>query len=74
MQAYPAMEYRFTPERITVTTDDVVCFAWSGEKKSILVCEQIVRHANEVKGSTRSRIKPRVSLIITKAFLGTPHS
>ena len=31
MQAYPAMEYRFTPERITVTTDDVVCFVWSGE-------------------------------------------
>ena len=33
VQAYPAMEYRFTPERITVTTDDVVCFAWSGENK-----------------------------------------
>ena len=33
MQAYPAMEYRFTPERITVTTDDVVCFVWSGENK-----------------------------------------
>ena len=32
MQAYPAMEYRFTPERISVTTDDVVCFVWSGEK------------------------------------------
>ena len=31
VQAYPAMEYRFTPERITVTTDDVVCFVWSGE-------------------------------------------
>ena len=34
VQAYPAMEYRFTPERITVTTDDVVCFVWSGEKIS----------------------------------------
>ena len=33
VQAYPAMEYRFTPERITVTTDDVVCFVWSGENK-----------------------------------------
>ena len=32
VQAYPAMEYRFTPERITVTTHDVVCFVWSGEK------------------------------------------
>lgn len=30
VQAYPAMEYRFTPERINVTTEDVVCFAWSG--------------------------------------------
>ena len=34
VQTYPAMEYRFTPERITVTTDDVVCFAWSGETKT----------------------------------------
>ena len=33
VQAYPAMEYRFTPERITVTTKDVVCFVWSGEMK-----------------------------------------
>jgi len=33
VQTYPAMEYRFTPERITVTTDDVVCFVWSGESK-----------------------------------------
>ena len=31
VQAYPAMEYRFTPERITVSTNDVLCFAWSGE-------------------------------------------
>ena len=33
VQAYPAMEYRFYPERLTVTTDDVVCFVWSGEKE-----------------------------------------
>ena len=32
MQTYPSMEYRFTPERITVTTEDVLCFVWSGEK------------------------------------------
>ena len=31
VQAYPAMEYRFTPERITVSRNDVLCFAWSGE-------------------------------------------
>ena len=37
MQAYPAMEYRFYPERIEVTTDDVVCFAWSGKKKNFLI-------------------------------------
>ena len=30
VQTYPAMEYRFTPERISVTTEDVVCFVWSG--------------------------------------------
>ena len=51
MQAYPAMEYRFTPERITVTTEDVVCFVWSGEKNTLFsfililigycLCEQI---------------------------------
>ncbi|XP_020608573.1 protein DD3-3-like [Orbicella faveolata] len=34
VQAYPAMEYRFTPERITVTTDDVVCFVWSGSNNN----------------------------------------
>lgn len=33
VQTYPAMEYRFTPERITVTTKDVLCFVWSGEQK-----------------------------------------
>ena len=26
VQAYPAVEYWFTPERIAVTTDDLVCF------------------------------------------------
>ena len=31
VQAYPAMEYRFTPERKTITTNDVVCFVWSGK-------------------------------------------
>ena len=31
VQAYPAMEYRFFPEILHVTTDDVVCFVWSGE-------------------------------------------
>ena len=31
VQTYPAMEYRFTPERISVTTMDVICFVWSGE-------------------------------------------
>ena len=32
VQTYPAMEYRFFPERISVTTDDVICFVWSGKK------------------------------------------
>jgi len=32
VQTYPAMEYRFMPERVSVTTNDVVCFVWSGEK------------------------------------------
>ena len=36
VQTYPAMEYRFTPERINVTTNDVLCFAWSGE--SVTIC------------------------------------
>ena len=35
VQAYPAMEYRFTPERISVTTKDVLCFAWSGESVAL---------------------------------------
>ncbi|KAL9983515.1 hypothetical protein ACROYT_G005699 [Oculina patagonica] len=34
VQTYPAMEYRFTPERISVTTDDVLCFAWSGSNNN----------------------------------------
>ncbi|PFX29775.1 Protein DD3-3 [Stylophora pistillata] len=34
VQAYPAMEYRFNPERLTVTTDDVVCFVWSGSNNN----------------------------------------
>ncbi|CAH3141935.1 unnamed protein product, partial [Porites evermanni] len=29
-QAYPSMEYRFFPELLRITTDDVVCFVWSG--------------------------------------------
>lgn len=32
VETYPAMEYRFFPERISVTTDDVICFVWSGKK------------------------------------------
>ena len=35
VQTYPAMEYRFFPERISVTTDDVICFVWSGKKSFI---------------------------------------
>jgi len=37
VQVYPAMEYRFTPERLTITTNDVVCFVWSGEKSVVFV-------------------------------------
>ena len=37
VQVYPAMEYRFNPERITVTTDDVVCFVWSGKENNIIM-------------------------------------
>ena len=36
VQAYPAMEYRFFPERVSVTTDDLVCFVWSGKNYSQL--------------------------------------
>ena len=39
VQTYPAMEYRFFPERITVTTEEIVCFVWSGMKKNLyLAC------------------------------------
>ena len=31
VQTYPSMEYRFFPELLRVTTDDVVCFVWSGK-------------------------------------------
>ena len=31
VQAYASMEYRFFPELLRVTTDDVVCFVWSGK-------------------------------------------
>ena len=34
VQTYPAMEYRFFPEILEVTTDDLVCFVWSGKKQS----------------------------------------
>ena len=53
VQAYPAMEYRFTPERITVTTDDVVCFAWSGEQNTSLQANIRVF----LKGCNRARGK-----------------
>ena len=35
VQTYPAMEYRFFPERITVTTEEIICFVWSGMKKNL---------------------------------------
>ena len=41
VQTYPAMEYRFVPERLTVSTRDVLCFAWSGEFVSL-------KHARDV--------------------------
>ena len=31
VQAYPAMEYRFYQDEVTVSTQDVMCFAWSGK-------------------------------------------
>ncbi|XP_068708416.1 protein DD3-3-like [Montipora foliosa] len=34
VQTYPAMEYRFFPERITVTTEEIVCFVWSGSNNN----------------------------------------
>ena len=48
MQAYPAMEYRFTPERITVTTDDVICFVWSGKQLTTVRLVTIVTFAEVV--------------------------
>ena len=41
VQTYPAMEYRFFPERITVTTEEIVCFVWSGMKKSLYLASCI---------------------------------
>ncbi|XP_074613093.1 protein DD3-3-like isoform X2 [Acropora palmata] len=34
VQTYPAMEYRFHPERLTVTTKDIICFVWSGSNNN----------------------------------------
>ncbi|XP_068707487.1 protein DD3-3-like [Montipora foliosa] len=34
VQAYPAMEYRFFPEEVTVTTNTIICFAWSGSNNN----------------------------------------
>ncbi|XP_027037933.1 protein DD3-3-like [Pocillopora damicornis] len=34
VQTYPAMEYRFFPERISVTTEEIVCFVWSGSNNN----------------------------------------
>lgn len=36
VQTYPAMEYRFFPERVQATTDTVLCFVWSGKHHFIL--------------------------------------
>ena len=41
VQTYPAMEYRFFPERITVTTEEIVCFVWSGMKKNLYLASWI---------------------------------
>ena len=42
VQTYPAMEYRFTPERLTVTTADVVCFVWSGDELIVVIENAII--------------------------------
>ena len=42
VQAYPAMEYRFTPERLAVTTADVVCFVWSGDELIVITKNEII--------------------------------
>ena len=36
VQTYPAMEYRFFPERVQATTDTVLCFVWSGKHNFII--------------------------------------
>ena len=46
VQAYPAMEYRFTPERLTVTTADVVCFVWSGDELIVVIENGIIAWCN----------------------------
>ena len=47
-QAYPSMEYRFFPELLRVTTDDVVCLVWSG--KSFWLNDQIAElHARALR-------------------------
>ena len=48
MQTYPAMEYRFNPERITVTADDVICFVWSGKQLTTIRLVTIVTFAEVV--------------------------
>ena len=62
VQAYPAMEYRFTPERISVTTDDVLCFVWSGEKNCSLQFQLLIP-VNPVKPSA---FFERISTILSK--------
>ena len=56
MQAYPAMEYRFTPERITVTTDDVVCFVWSGENISVFKKASFLNLSARVFGNIQAGV------------------
>ena len=56
VQAYPAMEYRFTPERITVTTDDVVCFVWSGENISVFKKASFLNLSARVFGNIQAGV------------------
>ena len=54
VQAYPAMEYRFTPERFYVTADDVLCFVWSGEQNlfyTAVSSKVVLEHAIISKGN-----------------------